>query len=174
MKARRAAVLVPVQEGENGGRSLVLIQRPDESPSHQGQVAFPGGRHDPELDDSLVATALREAQEEIGLAPQDVEVIGTLHEMQTLSSNYCVTPFVGRIPPVYSFRPCEVEVESVFQAPLSAFLAPERDTLDWPYEDQIYKAPCVRIGRYVVWGLTLMIIDDMIETMPEMVYGSSV
>jgi len=173
MEQRRAAVLVPIQEDENGVRSLVLIQRPVESPSHQGQVAFPGGRHDPALDDSLVATALREAHEEIGLKPEHVKLAGALHEMCTLSSNYWVSPFVGRIPAVYSFRPCEREVESVFQAPLAAFLAPDRDAGDWHYEDQTYKAPCVHIGRYVVWGLTLMIIDDLIETMPEVVHGES-
>jgi 8-oxo-dGTP pyrophosphatase MutT (NUDIX family) len=169
MGARRAAVLVPIQEDEQGVRSLVLIQRPEASPSHRGQVAFPGGRHDPEMDESLAATALREAEEEIGLDPHDVTLIGALREYETWSSNYVVSPFVARIPTPYSFKPCPREVESVFRAPLRDFLVPDRDTLDWRYEGVIYRAPCVRVERYVVWGLTLLIIDELIATMPEVV-----
>lgn len=169
MEFRRAAVLVPIQEDEQGVRSLVLIQRPEELPSHQGQVAFPGGGHDPGLDESLLATALREAQEEVGLDPRDVEVIGTLREYTTIASNYLVSAFVARIPTPYAFQPCPREVESVFQAPLAKFLVPERETFDWEYGTLIYTAPCVRVGRYVVWGLTLRIIDDLIKLMPEAV-----
>jgi 8-oxo-dGTP pyrophosphatase MutT (NUDIX family) len=173
MAIRRAAVLVPIQEDDRGVRSLVLIQRPEESPSHSGQVAFPGGRHDPETDESLAATALREAEEEIGLDPRDVTLIGALREYETWSSKYLVSPFVARIPTPYSFRPCAREVESVFRAPLDDFLLPDRDTVDWEHEGLIYRAPCVRVERYVVWGLTLLIIDELIATMPEVVRKGS-
>lgn len=169
METRRAAVLVPVQEDEQSVRSLVLIQRPQGSPSHRGEVAFPGGRHDPAVDESLLATALREAEEEIGLRAEDVRVVGALHEYKTFSSNYVVSAFVARIPSAYSFRPCPHEVESIFRAPLQLFTARERETVDWQYGNLTYRAPCVRVGRYVVWGLTLMIIDDLIATMPELV-----
>jgi len=169
MEIRRAAVLVPLQEDSDTGLSLVLIQRPFESPSHRGQVAFPGGRYDPQTDDSLVATALREAQEEIGLDPRDVRLVGALREHQTWSSNYLVSPFVARLPATYSFRPCPREVESVFHAPVGRFLTSEREAFDWRYRDVTYRAPCVRIGRYVVWGLTLMIIDDLVATLPDLV-----
>jgi len=161
----RAAVLVPLQVEASGERRLVLIQRTAGSNAHQGQVAFPGGRYDPDRDESLLATALREAEEEIALAPRDVTVLGALAEHRTLSTSYLISPFVGRIPLVYTFRPDPREVESVFTAPLHFFEQPERrEALHVEFGGTSFVVPSVRVDAYVVWGVTLRIIDDLVAS----------
>jgi 8-oxo-dGTP pyrophosphatase MutT (NUDIX family) len=160
----RAAVLVPLQVDGGGEQRLVLIQRGGGAPRHHGQVAFPGGLYDAERDESLLATALREAKEEVGLAPEAVRVVGALPEQQTLSSNYLITPFVGEVRPGYQFRPDGVEVESVFTVPLSLFaIAGRREEMEWVHEGTTYVVPCVRADGHVVWGVTLRIIDELLD-----------
>ncbi len=96
---------------------LLYTKRTTTLSKHSGQVAFPGGRVDPE-DASRQAAALREAHEEIGLDPADVRIIGTLGEMWTIT-NYTVLPVVGVIPHPYTFVPSPAEVDAIFDAPLS-------------------------------------------------------
>src|SRR5688572_14177918 len=98
---RPAAVLVPIQERADGDY-LVLTQRGEMLNSHRGQVAFPGGRMEPE-DNGPVEAALRESQEEIGLDPGDVRVLGNLDQVRA-TANYLVTPVVGVIPYPYEFH----------------------------------------------------------------------
>jgi len=119
---RAAAVLVPFLKDENNGWHLLFTRRADTLPEHKGQVAFPGGRCDPN-DPSPEAAALREAHEEIGLAPADVQILGRLAELRTIS-NFCVTPVVGVIPWPYPLRLATKEVSRVFTIPL-AWLANE-------------------------------------------------
>lgn len=162
---RCAAVLVPCQVDEAGAVSLVLILRSGGFNHHAGQAAFPGGRHDPDRDASLLATALREAEEEIGLARCDVSVLGALPERRTLSSRYSVTPFVGRIPARYPFHADPREVDAIFSAPLARFaLEAPRRSLEWAHEGTKYVVPAVPIGPHVVWGLTLQIIEDLLRS----------
>jgi 8-oxo-dGTP pyrophosphatase MutT (NUDIX family) len=162
----RAAVLVPLHVMASGRHLLTLIQRPADAASHQGQVAFPGGRHEPERDEGLLATALREAEEEVGIAPGDVEVLGALSEHRTLSTSFVITPFVGLVPFPYLFRCDPREVESVFQAPLDRFAAGQpRARLRWEHGGSCYTVPCVRIDRYEVWGVTLRIIEELISAL---------
>src|SRR5262245_58256035 len=89
-----AAVLVPLYETEDDV-IVVLTKRPETMPSHQGEIAFPGGKFDPAHDRDLRATALREAQEEIGLDPNVVEIVGRLDGLSTVASRFVITPFVG-------------------------------------------------------------------------------
>src|SRR5258706_12151143 len=98
-----AAVLVPMFE-RDGAFHLLYTTRSAALPQHPGQVAFPGGRHAPVRDGSLLVTALRETEEEIGVRPADVDVLGALDAIHTFSSNFLITPFVGRIPHPYEFR----------------------------------------------------------------------
>jgi len=112
---RLAAVLIPFLSGEAGWH-ILFTRRHSDLPEHSGQVAFPGGRADPE-DLSLEQTALRESYEEIGLKPQDVRILGRLQDYLTIT-NYRVTPIVGVMPWPYELYPAEAEVSRVFTIPL--------------------------------------------------------
>jgi 8-oxo-dGTP pyrophosphatase MutT (NUDIX family) len=134
-RPKPAAVLIPLLQIEDEWHVL-FIRRTVGNMDHSGQVAFPGGRRDPE-DTSVKMTALREANEEIGLHPQDVQVLGRLPGFLTIS-NYRVTPIVGMIPWPYCLKPSPDEVAKVFSIPLSWLSNPanrfdEYRTLPEPY-----------------------------------------
>jgi len=112
---RPAAVLVPLVR-QDSTWSVLLTRRNADLPEHSGQVAFPGGRADPQ-DSSAEFTALRESHEEIGLNPQDVRLLGRLPDYFTIT-NYLVTPVVGALPWPYPLQPADVEVSRVFTIPL--------------------------------------------------------
>ena len=113
-----AAVLVAVTDRPDPG--VILTQRTETMRRHPGQVAFPGGRVDPE-DDGAIGAALREAEEEIALPRGCVQVIGTAERYRTVTG-YDVTPVVGVVPPDLALVPAEAEVASVFEVPLSFLL----------------------------------------------------
>ncbi len=119
-----AAVLVPLFEREEQ-LHVLYTRRSDRLLSHQGQVAFPGGKVDL-ADADLVATALREAHEEIGLHPHTVEIIGSLTTMDTMASGYSVAPFVGVIPESVKLRPNPREVAEIFSVPLADVTSEQR------------------------------------------------
>ena len=150
-----AAVLVPIVL--RAQPMVLLTQRTAHLSTHSGQVAFPGGRSDPE-DADAAATALREAQEEVGLAPEAVEVLGTLNTYVT-GSSFIVTPVVGLVSPDCALRPNPYEVADVFEVPLAFLLNPahhrhhafewegvRREWLSMPYQD----GPHLRF----IWGAT--------------------
>lgn len=113
---RPAAVLIPMTWVDDQWH-LLFIRRTTTMVEHSGQVAFPGGRLDHE-DKDATAGALREAHEEVGLAPGDVTVLGNLPPILTIS-NFLITPVVGSFPWPYTFRLAEVEVSRIFTIPLS-------------------------------------------------------
>ena len=113
---RPAAVLIPMFRLYGGWRLLYIRRSEYESDHHSGEVAFPGGRCERE-DADLAATALREAREEIGLDPQEVELLGELRPFRTVS-NFLVTPVVGLVPWPLALRPDPSEVAHVFSIPL--------------------------------------------------------
>jgi len=116
-----AAVLIPIQESADGDY-IVLTKRGDNMPTHKGQIAFPGGRvHAGDTD--LVATALRESHEEIGVVPEHVRVLGRLDEF-TAGYGIVVTPVVGVIPPQYDFRLDPAETTAVASVPIRALMEP--------------------------------------------------
>lgn len=116
-KAVPAAVLVALtREDDNSAWHVLLTRRTQTVADHKGQVSFPGGRSDPE-DQSPISTALREAQEEIGVNPETVKIYGALKPLYTIS-NYYVTPVVGEIPWATPFATQPTEVERVFTIPL--------------------------------------------------------
>jgi 8-oxo-dGTP pyrophosphatase MutT (NUDIX family) len=110
-----AAVLVAVTDRTDPG--VILTQRTETLRRHAGQVAFPGGRIDPE-DDGPVAAALREAEEEIALPRASVQVVGTADRYRTITG-YCVTPVLGVVAPDFAYVPAEAEVADIFEVPLS-------------------------------------------------------
>lgn len=125
-----AAVLVPILHGAIPG--VLLTLRAAHLKDHPGQVAFPGGRTEPD-DLSAEATALREAQEEIGLQPSLVELAGRLPDYVT-GTAYRITPVLGLLPAGLALSPCEDEVAAIFSLPLSVLLdpdAPRREHAMW-------------------------------------------
>ena len=121
---RPAGVLVPVYEGFDGEIRVILTRRPWEMRSHSGEVSFPGGGQDPE-DADLVATALREAWEEIGLPATHVEIIGALDPLATMSSGAHISPFVGVVHDPPELVPAPREVAAILHVPFGELLDPE-------------------------------------------------
>jgi 8-oxo-dGTP pyrophosphatase MutT (NUDIX family) len=123
-QSRPAAVLLPLFE-ESGEARLILTKRPDTMPSHRGEIAFPGGKHQPGVDESLRHAALREAHEEIGLPPAAVEVIAELDSLGTIATRFTIAPFVGLLDGRPVLEPHPYEVVTVFDVALAELLEPE-------------------------------------------------
>ena len=160
--AKRAAVLVPFFErGEE--YHLLFTLRTSNMPTHKGHVSFPGGRADRE-DASLLDTALRESEEEIGLRPSDVHLIGSLDDLRTQASNYVVTPYVGLIPHPYDFQPNAWEVADIFSVPFP-FLADRSNLNDetWLYDGATIPIQTYRYQGYKIWGATQRMIENMLD-----------
>jgi 8-oxo-dGTP pyrophosphatase MutT (NUDIX family) len=119
---RPAAVLAPLYE-RDGEAWVLLTRRSRELRAHAGEVSFPGGRAE-EGDRDLVHTALRETEEEIGLAPSQVEVIGELDHLATFTSGSFIIPWVGIVDRPHEARSTSPEVDAVLHVPLSELLAP--------------------------------------------------
>jgi 8-oxo-dGTP pyrophosphatase MutT (NUDIX family) len=169
---QQAAVLVPLCRRPSGVRSVLLVRRREGLRTHPGQIAFPGGRHDPERDDGLLATALREAAEEVGLEPSHVEIVGVLAERRTLTSSFRVAPFVGLVGEPPGVAPRSEEVEEIFTAPLDAFRDPERRRPhEWKYRGGVLTVPSVHVEGRVVWGLTLDIVDDLLREIDRLLHA---
>ncbi len=156
----RAGVLVPLFVQEEDLRVL-FTQRTLLVKDHRGQIAFPGGVRDPE-DPHLLATALRETFEEIGLAPEVVEVLGSLPGVTTITG-YHITPFVGLIPHPYEFRPSPQEVKRLLTLPVADFYASER----WSSGPYVFQGRTTRVcywqnGEEVVWGATARILLNLL------------
>jgi 8-oxo-dGTP pyrophosphatase MutT (NUDIX family) len=153
-----AAVLVAVVERPDPG--VILTLRPDTMRKHPGQISFPGGRIDPE-DDGPIAAALREAEEEIGLPPAAVEVIGLADRYVTVTG-FEVTPVVAIVPPDLALVPHPGEVAAVFEAPLHYLLDPahqqERSALWRGRERHYYEIEWE--GRRI-WGATAAMIVNL-------------
>jgi 8-oxo-dGTP pyrophosphatase MutT (NUDIX family) len=160
---RVAAVLVPVFRDGQGRLRIVLIVRADRG-LHGGQLALPGGKADAD-DASLLATALREAEEEVGLAPAEVEVIAELASVESGPTRYEVHPFLARVPADVEWRPSEEEVVEVLTPLVEDLARPDarRELLftsaRWPEGLLVDGIP---IGDRVLWGMTLRLLDDVV------------
>jgi len=155
-----AAVLVPVYDGP-AGPSLLLLRRTT-TINHPGQVAFPGGRPEPG-DTNLLSTALREAHEELGIDPAVVRIVGELPLVETLTSNYAISAFVGSLGSRPQLRPQPSEVAAILDVPIAELL---KDGLpleeDWPLplpgvppspsQPGFGGAPATRRIRFYPWG----------------------
>ncbi|MGW8135181.1 CoA pyrophosphatase [Sphingomonas zeae] len=153
-----AAVLVPVTDRTEPG--VLLTQRTETLRNHAGQIAFPGGRADPG-DVDLVATALREAEEEIGLPPTQVTVVGLADRYRTVTG-FEVTPIVGVIPPDLTLTPAEAEVADLFEVPLSFLLDPahhRRVSAPWRGQTRYFYEILWNDRR--IWGATAAMIVNL-------------
>jgi 8-oxo-dGTP pyrophosphatase MutT (NUDIX family) len=152
-----AAVLLPLL----GGDRLVLTRRTEHLSRHPGEISFPGGlAHDEDAD--LTATALRETEEELGLAPAEVEVLGALAPVHTFVSAILIVPFVGVVSSEPAFAPSEAEIAEVLSYPLDELTAAET-TVEWPRDGHVYRgfAYPMRDGN-TIWGATAKILGELI------------
>ena len=153
-----AAVLVAVVDRPEP--TVILTERPKTMRKHPGQISFPGGRIDPD-DDGPIAAALREAQEEIGLSPEAVDVIGTADLYRTITG-FEVTPVIGVVPPGLSLTPSPGEVADMFEAPLHHLLDPARQetrTVEFGGRERCYYEIDWQGRR--IWGATAAMIVNL-------------
>jgi len=153
----RAAVLVPLFE-YNGELGIVLIKRAENMGVHRGQIGFPGGMQEPVDNDDLLLTALRESEEELGILPSDINVLGRLSDRHTIVSGILVSPFVGWIPFPYSFSSDPVEVASFHSTSLQSLL----ETREQAEGSTDLPEPVYLLGELQVWGLTARIIEELV------------
>jgi len=158
---RPAAVLVPIQQRTDSDY-LILTQRAARLNSHSGQVAFPGGMLDPR-DAGPLAAALRESQEEIGIDPGHVSVLGQLDQV-TAAQEYLVTPFVGLIPFPYKFQLNPAETAALFSVPIPALLGPGCFNMEPRFSAQRWN-PIYHFHYqgWDIWGATAKIIKQLLE-----------
>ncbi len=157
-----ASVLVPVT-AVAAHPELILTRRALTMNSHAGEVAFPGGKKD-DTDTDLLDTALRESEEEIGLARNAVQVVGQLAQLRS-RAGIKVTPWVGLVPPDVPLTPNPQELDAIFRVPLQFFLdnRPQNDHLvRWMGNE--FLMPTWRYDDKVIWGLTAYIIVDLLNT----------
>lgn len=161
-----ASVLVPMLKNE-GQWEILFTRRTSSLPEHSGQVAFPGGRADPE-DENSEETALREAEEEINLSPKDVLILGRLRELRTIT-NYCVQPIVGKIPWPYVFKLAKEEVSRVFTIPLEWLADPGNRRIQYrELPDPHSPIPVIYFNKYegeLLWGVSAEITLNFLETL---------
>lgn len=161
LKLRDAAVLIPVVERANGA-SLILTRRSDALRDHSGQVAFPGGRID-KTDPDAIFTALRETDEEIGVRPDEIEIIGRM-PVYVSGSGFSITPVIGVVQPDYELDINEDEVAAVFEAPLSFLMNPDNQTQgSREFEGRLWKYYDMPYGGQRIWGVTAGIIRSFYE-----------
>ncbi|MFN3850198.1 MAG: NUDIX hydrolase [Spirosomataceae bacterium] len=159
---RRSAVLIlffPKQSGVH----VPLILRPAYDGVHGGQMAFPGGREEKE-DENLIRTALREAQEEIGIKAIDVKILGQLTEIFIPPSNFFVLPVIGFVNYQPEFYPDAREVDEIFEIHLNEFLDEKNvQVRKVNVRGLLLETPCFVINERIIWGATAMMLAELVE-----------
>jgi 8-oxo-dGTP pyrophosphatase MutT (NUDIX family) len=156
-----AAVLVPLFQ-KDGDCHLLFTKRSEEVKYHKGEISFPGGVVDEE-DRELIHTALREAREEIGLKENDVQIIGVLDDIVTITE-FIVTPIVGLFPYPYPFKVSEVEIAELIEVPLASLLKKdcfnEREIFRGGEREIVY---AYQYGKHIIWGATARILKQFLD-----------
>ena len=155
---RPAAVLMPVYK-KQGQHHILFTKRTENVMTHKGQISFPGGVYE-EKDGTLVNTALRESDEEIGLRPQVVEVVGELDDTPSVESNYVITPFIGFIPWPYQFKLNDKEVDSIIEVPIPALLD-KRSLIKENRSGSIVNSYYYQ--GHIIWGATARILEQFLD-----------
>jgi 8-oxo-dGTP pyrophosphatase MutT (NUDIX family) len=158
---REAAVLAPIVT-RDGNDHVLFTKRADHLTDHPGQMSFPGGGREPG-DDDLLATALREANEEVGLRPEEVEVVGRLDDIRTIT-DYLVRPFVTRVDD-REYRPSDAEVAELAVLPVAELVDLENyesERRDHPHYGEI-RLHFFHVDGYTVWGATANMLVQLLE-----------
>ena len=151
---------------KNGNSHLVLIVRNSYEGVHSAQIAFPGGKFETE-DETLDCTALRETFEEIGIHPDQIEILRQFTQLYIAPSYFLVYPFLGICKDEISFVPDSSEVAAIIELPLSVFLGEEMVvsvTISASYANNIV-VPAFKIGEHIVWGATAMMLSELKEVL---------
>ena len=161
-----AAVLIPLLLDQEDWKFLFIKRTHHQNDRHSGQVAFPGGRAD-RGDPALLYTALREAEEEIGLNPDDVEILGQSCPITTVT-DYEVTPFVGILPWPYPLKLSNIEVEKTILIPIDWLTDPKNHQVKFwkPNPSAAEGIPVIFFKEYlgdILWGVTAQIVMDFLE-----------
>lgn len=154
---RLAAVLVPILDSG----SVLFTKRTEDLSRHPGEISFPGGIRQEE-DTAAADTALRETQEELGIDPAAVEVLGALPPVHTFVSSILIVPFVGLLgaPPV--LRPNPGEIAEVLVFPLDELAAAEKK-VEWELTVGVYRGNAYEMGDHTIWGATAHILHSLLE-----------
>ncbi len=167
---RDAAVLVPVFRDPEGDLRVVIVVRADDGGLHGGQLGLPGGRPEPG-DADLLATALREAEEEVGLQPEAVEILDALPFFETTATGWRVHPFLGRVAADTTWRLQETEIVGILTPSVRA-LADPTARARLPFSSIRFAEPVlvdgIDIEGNVLWGMTLRLLD---ATIPRLLAG---
>jgi 8-oxo-dGTP pyrophosphatase MutT (NUDIX family) len=161
---KASAVLAPLF-WRDGRLHLLFTKRSDHVTTHKGQISFPGGRHEPG-DADLLATALRECHEEIGIPPEQVQVVGPLNDITTLGG-VCITPYLGMVPAGFAYVTDPREVAAMLEVPVAVFLDPARlTTQTHQFDDgRTRTVYFFDVGPDVVWGATARIVKEWLDLM---------
>jgi 8-oxo-dGTP pyrophosphatase MutT (NUDIX family) len=158
---RRAGVLVPLFV-RDAKLWILFTKRTESVEHHRGQISFPGGGEE-EVDEDLYKTALREAEEELAIAPADVVSLGSLSPIVTVT-NFYVEPYVVAVPQPYVFRPAEAEIAEVIEAPVAALMDPAiRESKPMPGREGMILF--YHYGKHVIWGATAGILAELLEAL---------
>lgn len=161
-----AAVLVPLFF-DDGQLHVLLTQRSELVEHHKGEISFPGGKLDAG-DADLVSCALRETEEEIGVSPQDIRILGELDDFYTVATGFLVVPFVGTIPYPYNFRTSPREINRLLGVPLEVFFDPSRcSEYMWTSNGKQFPVTAYQWSGYTIWGATARILKHFAEVLTE-------
>lgn len=162
-KVRESAVIVPVFRDAAGELRVLLVRR-GERGVHGGQLAFPGGKRDPE-DASLLATALRETREEVGLGPESIAVLAALPVIETFTTGFRITPFLARVVPPPTWQVQQPEIVEVLEVSLRHLADPathaqeEWQLPEWPRPALV---SFWRVGPHPLWGASYRILRPLV------------
>ena len=160
---RAAAVLVPLFE-EDGEARVVLTKRPEHMPSHRGEIAFPGGKVQPDVDATVLDAALREAEEEIGLARDDVEIVAELDTLSTVTTRFLIAPFVGLLRHRPTLEPDHREVDLVLDVGLSELMGDGIHREEhWGIGAMSRPVHFFELEEETIWGATAKILACFLE-----------
>jgi 8-oxo-dGTP pyrophosphatase MutT (NUDIX family) len=158
---RPAAVLIPLFQHENRDY-LLFTRRTEHLKHHAGEISFPGGGHDT-VDADLSITALRETEEELGIAHTQIKVLGRLDDFYSIHG-YHVIPFVGIIPKPDNLLLDSFEIAGTFEAPLDHFRDPSVHRVeDWQHRGRTHLVNFYQFEEHVIWGLTAEILRQFLE-----------